>query len=74
MTTNNMVQLKSYDKNTGNEIGNVFPITSSEAVKVENDKNLKDTLIELNEQIKQTNSLLDNNIKKLEYNLASFYV
>lgn len=69
MITNNMIQLKSYDKNTGNEIGNVFPITSSEAVKVENDKNLKDKLIELNEQIKQTNSLLDNinNTVKKEY-------
>ena len=66
MITNNMIQLKSYDKNTGNEIGNVFPITSSEAVKVDNDKNLHDKLTEINERINTVDLDLDNTIEKMK--------
>lgn len=55
---NKIVQLKSYDENTGDETANVFPVTSHEAVKVSNDKNLKEQLVEINEKIKQTNTSL----------------
>lgn len=58
MVNNKIVQLKSYDENTGNETANVFPVTDHEAVKVENDKNLKEKLVEINEKIEQTNASL----------------
>ena len=60
---NKIVQLKSYDENTGDETANVFPVTSHEAVKVSNDKNLKEQLVEINENLKQTNVLLDASIR-----------
>ena len=63
MENNRIVQLKSYDENTGNETANVFPVTNHEAVKVGNDKNLKEQLVEINENLKQTNALLDAGIK-----------
>lgn len=59
MLKNEIVQLKSYDNKTGKEIGNVLPITNSEAVKVENDKNLKQKLTDITTNIEQTNASLD---------------
>lgn len=62
MSNNEIVQLKSYDENTGQEIGNVLPITNSEAVKTEDNKTLKQKLTEINKQIEQTNASLDKNV------------
>ena len=60
MLNDTIVQLKSRNDKTGAEIGNVVPITNSEAVKVETNKNLKDKLLEINTDIEQANSLLHN--------------
>lgn len=59
MVNDEIVQLKSYNDKTGQEIGNVFPITNHEAVKVEHNQNLKEKLTEITEQIEQTNASLD---------------
>lgn len=63
MANEEILQLKSYDEITGRVISNVLPITNSEAVKVESDKNLKDKLTEINEKIEQTNSKVDIHIE-----------
>ena len=55
-----IVQLKSLDQLTGNEVDNLFPITNYEAVQIDNDTNLKDKLIEIHEQIRQVSALLNN--------------
>ena len=52
---NKIVQLKSYDDKTGQEIGNIFPITTCESVKIDDNKTLKDELLEMkNFKIVQT--------------------
>ena len=66
MNNDKIVQLKSYDEKNGTEIGNVLPITNSEAVKVENDKNLKEKLTEITNKIDQTNTSLDENKTELK--------
>ena len=58
MSNDKIVQLKSYDEKNGTEIGNVLPITNSEAVKVENNQNLKEKLTEITNKIDQTNASL----------------
>lgn len=63
MANEEILQLKSYDEITGRVISNVLPITNSEAVKVESDKNLKDKLTEITEKIEQTNSKVDIHIE-----------
>lgn len=67
MNNNEIVQLKSYDDKTGQETGNVLPITNSEAVKVKNNKKLTEILTELDNRIDQTNSSLDNIEKVINY-------
>ena len=53
MLNDEILQLKSYDEQTGREISNVFPITNLEAVKVDNNTNLKEKLTEIGKQIEQ---------------------
>ena len=63
MLNNEILQLKSYDEQTGREISNVFPITNLEAVKVENDKNLKDKLTEIDNNIEQIGKKIDSHME-----------
>lgn len=56
---NKIVQLKSYDDKTGNEIGNIFPITKINAVSVDDNTNLTDKLNEMNTQIERIITTLD---------------
>lgn len=76
MNNNEIVQLKSYDDKTGQETGNVLPITNSEAVKVKNNKKLTEILTELDNRIDQTNASLDNiaiNSEKFR-NIKPYYI
>lgn len=56
---NKIVQLKSYDDKTGNEIGKIFPITRIDAVNIDDDTNLTDKLNEINTQIEKLITTLD---------------
>ena len=70
MASDKIVQLKSYDDKTGQEIGNIFPITTCESVKVDDNKTLTDELLEINETFMTTINELSNQLKSIQQSLG----
>ena len=68
MVNNKIVQLKSYDDKTGQEIGDIFPITTCESVKMDNDKALKDELLEMNATFMAAINELNNQLMAMQQN------
>lgn len=54
-----IVQLKSYDDQTGNELGKIYPITKTDAISIDDNTNLTDKLNKMNTQIENLVSTLN---------------
>lgn len=68
--TNNVVQLKSYNSD-GIEIGNVYPITNSNAVILDDGKKIQQKINEIDAKNTETDTILQQINEKIEQNFQS---